>query len=243
MKNAVPSAIIISALLALSVYADEASVPRITVFGTATTEVVPNQMVWSLQVENKGDVLETVAREHTKSVQKVLEFLNQSKVDPKALQTSRMRFSENWEYRANSRVREGYVASTEISFKTTDLELYVHLWLGLAGMPVVSVQSVTYDHTGRIDFQNQTRDKAILAAKEKAAASAKTLGAEIGAPLLLEEVLSPSEGWQMTFENNLRNTNIAAEGGEGRGSPEGLAPGTIPIRIRVKAAFQLLPHK
>ena len=107
------------------------------------------------------------------------------------------------EYRSSSRVREGYVASTEISFKTTDLDLYVHLWLGLADMPVVSVQNVTYDHTKRIDFQNQTREKAILAAKEKATASAKTLGVEIGPPLLLEEDLSASEGWQMIWGNAL----------------------------------------
>ena len=242
MKNSIPLAII-SALLALPVHADEAPFPRITVYGTATTEVVPDQMVWSLRVENKGTALKVVAGEHTKRVQEVLELLKQSKVDPKALQTSRMQFSENWEYRSSSRVREGYVASTEISFKTTDLDLYVRLWLGLADMPVVNVQTVTYDHTKRIDFQNQTREKAIQAAREKATASAKTLGVEIGPPLLLEEDLTPSEGWQMNWGNAVLSNNVRAAGGEGRGPLEALAPGTIPIRIRVKAAFQLLPHK
>ena len=81
MKIAIPSAII-SALLALSVHADEAPFPRITVYGTATTEVVPDQMVWSLRVENKGTVLKAVASEHTKRVQEVLELLKQSKVEP-----------------------------------------------------------------------------------------------------------------------------------------------------------------
>lgn len=242
MKNIVP-AVMIAALLSFSAYADEPPFPRITVFGTATTEVVPDQMVWSLRVENKGPALKAFASEHTKSVQNVLEFLKKSKVDPKALQTSQMQFSENWEYRSSSRVREGYVASTEVSFKTTDLELYTQLWLGLADMPFVSVQSVTYDHTKRIEFQNQTREKAILAAKEKATVSARTLGAEIGEPLLLEEDLSTSEGWQLNPGNAMLNNNLRAGGGEERGSMEALAPGTIPIRIRVKAAFQLLPHK
>jgi uncharacterized protein YggE len=241
MKNLIHS-VMISALLALSVYAEENPIPRVTVYGTATTEVVPDQMVWSLRVENKGSALEAVASEHARSVQKVLEFLKEGKVDPKAIQTSRMQFSENWTYRSNSRVREGYVASTQISFKTRDLERYAQLWLGLADMPVVSVETVTYDHTKRIDFQNQTREKAIVAAKEKAAASARALGAEIGDPLLLEEDLSPSEGWEMNFRNSVLS-NVAAVGGQDRGPLEALAPGTIPIRIRVKAAFQLVPHK
>ena len=107
----------------------------------------------------------------------------------------------------------------------------------------MSVQGVTFDHTKRIEYQNQTREKAILAAKEKAAVSAKTLGVELGAPLLLEEDLSASEGWPMGYNNLLSNGNARAISGESSGPMEALAPGTIPIRIRVKAAFQMLTHK
>ncbi|HYG34312.1 MAG TPA: SIMPL domain-containing protein, partial [Clostridia bacterium] len=210
-----------------------------TVHGTATTEVVPDQMVWSLHIESKGPRLEAVANDQTKMVQKTLEFLQKSKIEPKALQTSRMQFGENWTYSSSSRVRDGYVASTDISFKTTDLERYSELWLGLAEMPAVSIRMVSFDHTKRIEFQNQTREKAILAAKEKAANSAKALGAEIGAPLLLEEDLSPSEGWQPYLQNRLAN-NVAVFNDQDRGAMGSLAPGTIPITIRVKAAFQLV---
>ncbi len=242
MKYAVQT-LVISALLALAVLADEPPFPRISVLGTATTEVVPDQMVWSLRVQNKGPGLGAVASEHTKNVQKVLDLLSKSKVDRKDLQTARMQFAENWEYRSNSRVREGYVATTDISFTTTNLEFYTQLWQGLADTPAVSVQSVLYDHTRRIEFQNQTREKAILAAKQKAMVSARTLGAQIGAPLLLEEDLSPSEGWQMNLNNAVLRNNLRVIGGEEREPAEALAPGTIPIRIRVKAAFQLLPLK
>ena len=240
MKNIISTALI-SGLLVGSVYADETSVPRVTVYGTATTEVVPDQMVWSLQVENKGPALEVVASEHSKRVQKVLEFLKKSNLDTKAIQTSRLEFGENWTYTSSSRVKEGYVATTDISFKTTDLDRYPSLWLGLAEMPAVSVQNVSYDHTKRIDFQNQTREKAILAAMEKATASAKTLGVSIGEPLLLEEDLSQSEGWQMNRQMLAMN-NLRVSGGDERRPVEALAPGTIPITIRVKASFKLLPQ-
>jgi uncharacterized protein YggE len=242
MKNPTLFAMI-GALVALSAAADEAPFPHITVYGTATTEVVPDQMVWSLRVENKGPVLKTVAGEHAKTVQEVLAFLKQSKVESKELQTSRMQFSENWEYRSSSRVREGYTASTAISFKTTDLDLYASLWQGLADMKVVSVQGVTYDHTRRIEIQNETRDKAIRAAKDKARASAGTLGVAIGAPLLLEEDLSASEGWEVNMGAAMLSNARVSVSGEGQGPMAAIAPGTIPIRIRVKAAFQLLPLK
>src|SRR6266481_4837507 len=56
----------ISSLLVIHGFADEIQLPHITVYGTATTEVVPDQMIWSVKVQNKGAVLETVASDHTK---------------------------------------------------------------------------------------------------------------------------------------------------------------------------------
>src|SRR5262245_61715875 len=155
---------LLATLAVSAVFADEVPPPHITVFGTATTDVVPDEMIWSLRAENKGPALESLASEHMKVVQTALDFLKKSKVDEKTIQSSRMEFGENWEYRSSSRMREGYVASTEIVFKITNLELYKTLWLGLAKMSSISVQAVTYDHTKRIDYQNQTRQKAILAA-------------------------------------------------------------------------------
>ena len=208
------------------------------VFGTATTEVVPDPMLWSLRVETKGASLDSVAAEHSSTVESVLEFLKKSKVDQKTLQSSRMDFGENWEYRSSSRVREGYVASTEIAFKLRDFEAYKPLWLGLAKFRAVSVTSVTYDHTRRIEFQNQTRQKAVMAARDKATALAGALGAEIGEALMVEEDLSMSEGWRPQANTMVFNNLRALDAGDQQ-HPAALAPGTIPIIIRVKAAFRL----
>jgi uncharacterized protein YggE len=187
-------------------------------------------MVWSLRVETKGPSLETVVSEHSTTVKK-------SKVDEKTIQASRMEFGENWEYRSDSRVREGYVATTEIAFKLKEFENYKPLWLGLAKIHGVSISAVTYDHTRRIEFQNESRRKAVLAARDKARALAEALGAVIGEPLMIEEDLSPSEGWQ--FQRNTSLNNLRAADAEAQGQSTGLAPGTIPITVRVKAAFRL----
>ena len=148
-----------------------------------------------------------------------------------------MVFGENREYKNQSWVKEGYIASTEISFRTADLAAYKPLWLGLAEISDVTVEGVTYDHSKRIDYQNKTRRKAVLAAKEKAADLAKALGAEIAEPLRIEEDLTVNEGWRPA-DNRLSNS--IEERGTGGAEQESLAPGTIPIRTRVKVTFRLV---
>lgn len=229
----------VGALLLTASLADEIKLPHVTVYGTARTEVTPDEMIWALRVENKGAVLEEVANEHAKHTEALLTFLKAGKVDEKTLQTSRMEFGQNWEYRSNTRIREGYFAATAVTFKIKDFGRYENLWLGLAKMPVVSVESVSYDHSKRIEFRNETRQKAVLAAREKAVTLAKTLGSDIAEPLSLEEDLQTSEGWSANLAaNNVANVKPGSD--EAELGSAGLSLGTIPITARVKASFRLV---
>jgi len=218
--------------------AEETQLPHITVYGTATTEVAPDEMIWNVEVRNKNLALETAAAEHGKTVQSVLSLLKASKLDSKTIQTSQMEFGVNQEYISGSWTKSGYYAKTDVSFTVTNLELYEKLWLGLAGIQGVSVQNISYDHSKRIDYRNETRRKALQAAKDKAGEMAKVLGAEIGEPLLVEEDLSVNEGWWIG--QNYVGNNLQTVGNAKPEAPEQLSPGTIPIRARVKVSFRLL---
>ena len=59
-----------------------------------------------------------------------------------------------------------------------------------------------------------------------------------GVSLLVEEEISVSEGWQRNRANLVVNNLRTLDGAE-TGKSESLAPGTIPITMRVKAAFRL----
>lgn len=217
---------------------DKEAPPHVTVYGTATTEVVPDQMNWAVRIQTRGLKLSTVAEEHDKSVQNVLFLLKNSKLAKTNIQTSAMQFGENWEYRNNERFRNGYIATTYVSFKLNDFDRYKTLWLALADMPSVSVDSVTFDHTKRIEYQNETRQKAIKAAKEKAVALAEAIGSEVGEPLFIEEEQSEIIRPVLNFAMMRNRTEAAAE----PESDESLAPGTIPIKARVHASFRLLTN-
>ena len=222
-------------VLGAGIPAGDIDLPHITVSGTATTEVTPDQMVWSLKIQNKGASLEGVAGQHTDIVNRVLQFLKQTEVEEKTLQTSWMRFGENRVYRNRSRVKEGYYASTTLSFKGGDLKKYKTLWIGLSRIEHVSVQGVRYDHSKRIQHQDETRAKALLAAKHKAVNMARILNSRVGEPLAIEEDLTLSEGRVApSFSNVAVNAGAAGTAGDG------MAPGKIPIRIRVKATFRLI---
>lgn len=228
-------------LLSSAVIAQEApgiTSPHITVTGTAVTEVVPDRLLWSLALKNTGPELPQVAGSHSSLLGTLLKILKDLGIDPAAVQTSQMEFGENRVYRNHEHVKEGYYASTSISFKLADISKYKEVWLRLASVSDLSVTSVTYDHSKRIDLQKETRTKALLAAKEKAAAMAGALDTKIG------EVLSIREDAEVSpfpaYGNRLTTANVVqspAGGADEGGAP--IAPGTIPIRSRTVVAFQL----
>jgi uncharacterized protein len=223
--------------LVTSAFAHEIELPNITVYGTSTIKITPDKMIWTLNIQNEGAELKAVAKNHTEIVQSVLSFLKGSSINKDDIQTAMMEFGENWEYKSKSRVKEGYFASTNISFSNLELEKYNKLWIGLSEISGVSVQGVYYDHTKRIEFQNECRIKAILEAKKKAKALAESVGSEIGEPILILEDLSVNEGWQRNVTSNLVQNS-----GDGDRPDETLSPGTIPIRMRVKVSFRLITH-
>lgn len=210
--------------------AQDIKLPHITVFGTAVTEIVPDKMLWNIRVMNKDLRLENVTKTHTETVSDVIKFLQKNGIG-EDLQTSRMQFGENWVYRQNTRVKEGYFAQTTITFSMTDFNVYRDLWLGLSRFESVSIDNVEYDHTERIGYQNETRIKALHAAKEKAEILAESIGSRIAEPLLIEE-----EGGDYM----LSRSNVAEFSLDASGPSSSISPGLIPIRMRIKASFRLV---
>ncbi|HAA88316.1 MAG TPA: hypothetical protein DCE22_08660 [Verrucomicrobiales bacterium] len=206
--------------------------PHVTVYGTATTSVAIDQMDWKIRISNKEPSLEEVAKAHSSTVQSVLDFLMENELPEHCIQTSGMEFGENFvSSKLKGRVRDGYQASSSIKFKVTDLSKYKDLWSGISRMKNVSLNGITYDNSKRIKHQNETRKKALLAAKEKAETLAITLDSEIGKPLFIEE---ERFGYSRNNFNNVYATNEQAV------INDTFAPGQIPITVQIKASFSLV---
>lgn len=241
MKLTYWSILAIALLLAVSeARSEEIDAPHIAVYGTATIQATPNQMKWLLNVRNINPTSAGVAEVHGVTVAKVLDFLKLNKIAEETIQTSRMQLSENsiWNPSIQKSVQDGYAASTDVQFTLVEFAGYSSIWMGLSTISGVRVTNVLLDHSDRIKFQNEARAQAVLAARDKAKAIAGTLGAKIGQPLIVEEDLSATEGYQLQTTNILLNSEVRLSGSSAGGDQ--VAPGTIPIRARVKATFRLL---
>jgi uncharacterized protein YggE len=147
--------------------------------------------------------------------------------------------------RNSETVRDGFIASTQIQFILADFSKYASIWMGIAGIDGVRVNSVYLENSDRIKYQNEARAKAVLAAKDKAKAIADTLGVNITRPLSIEEDISISEGYRRLLAETgspvygVASNNVSFENVSSSTIDQSVAPGSIPIRSRVKATFGL----
>lgn len=228
-----------SFVLCLNASAEAAfDVPHVSVYGTATTEVIPDLMHWRVEVRTQGKEVAGVAAEHDRNVAAVLSFLKREEIDEKKTQTSRLQLNEHFEYQRGTRIKNGYIASTSVAFESEAKdELYRALWTGLSQLKAVTVNGATFDSSERIPLQEKTRLAALTAARTKARSLATELGGNIGQPLLIEEERSSAVD-QRSLVNNVRMQRVAADAAAPQSS---LSLGTIAIEMRIKAVFGLLP--
>lgn len=208
--------------------ASDLETPQITVYGTAITKVTPDTMKWNMSVFDYDADIQNVAEKHSKTVSNLLAFLRRENINAKEIQTNDIQFGEHTVTKDGNKVKEGYYARTDVTFIITDFQKYSALWLGLTKSPQYTISGIHYDHSQRIIHQNETRQKALLAAKEKATALAKTLGMELGPPLLIEEQKhSYNRGNLLTIEEY---SDV---------SSTGFSPGKIDIKENMKVIFKL----
>lgn len=220
-------------LFSKTVIAHPEITPHISVAGAAITEVEPDLIYWQLSVKNNAITVEDVAKQHSALVTEVLHFLGKQLIPSEDIQTSNMSFNEKFKYEQRSTIRDGFDASTQITFKLSDTKKYQQLWLGLSKLSNVSIQNVHFDSSDRIAIQNETRIKALLAAKEKATVLAKSLNVDIGDPILIEEHSSTpinNSSMRMKSFGNMEAASI---------SNSSLALGKISIKMTVNAKFEL----
>jgi len=227
--------LILGLTVSLAARATDMPVPHVTVFGTAVTEAKPDLLRWHLTISNIGPDIGAVAKKHSENVAIVLRTLAQEGIPAEDMQTAAMQLAEHREYQANSWVKDGYVASTAVSFTLKELSRYGQLWLHLAELGGVSVDVAAWDVSNRIALQNSTRLDALKNAKAKAEQMATALGARIGERWSIDEIeIDASWGSPRLMTNSV----MAAQPQDGDGA-SAIAPGTIPIRIRVQVAFRI----
>lgn len=238
MRTQLLAILLTSLLQANSLFAEDAKLSgrTITVTGTATTEIAPDTVLISLSIRTVRDNAAQVADVHVSDIKRTVETIDRLGVPTKDVITSDMQFGENRVYKANEWIRQGFVASSEMTVKVRDLKQYIPIWKGLAGLDGVSVGGIRFDHSKRIEILGETRTKAVAVAKTKAISLANVYEMKIGKPVSITE--EPDADRSLSrFQSNSQSNRLH------QGDPESTtgSGGKIQIKARFTIVFELIP--
>ncbi len=210
------------------------STPSIAVRGVFMNKVAPDQMLWAVSIKTIDSDLVKAAEIQDARVKQLIAYLADSaKIDRGEISTNHVQLSENRVRKGNDYVYEGYEARTQIGFLVTDLTMYQDLWVGLAKLSGISIDSVVLSSSNATEHRDAARLQAIASARGKAEKMAEALGMKIGKPLSIVEDPSSSRSSYGDYDNGVSVHNISGSGG-------GLAVGRLEIRAKVDITFELL---
>ena len=190
--------------------ADEPPMPTVTVTGTATVNVVPDEAVLTVSLESRDKNLDSAVTDNGTKMKAVIEFLKQSGVEDKFIRTQVINIrpiypdrSKGWKP-AQQAVQQvlpmpntkpndeefsqikpiGYSVSRQLAITIRKLDSFESVYRGLISRGVNVVSGIKFQTTELRKHKDDARLKAIRAAREKATALASELGAKLVADRL-----------------------------------------------------------
>lgn len=215
--------------------AEDKPVRSISVSGTVETKAAPDRITWQISLTATDPSLtnaKTRSDGQAKAVVALQEKLGIAKGD---LQTGPVSVSR--EYERDQRGQRGnfkhFVVSRSITIRERDLKRfddYLTTLLASTDMEVF----MNYESSRIQEIRAETRLKALKAAKDKAAAMAEALGANLGKVLTINEH-SSAEPWR----SPLSNANFIQGTPPADLATETFVPGSISVPVTVYVTFEL----
>lgn len=206
--------------------------PRlISVTGTAETHVAPDEVVLTVGIQGRDRDLAVAKSQHDSLVKKVLAEARDASIEAKYVQTSSMQINAVYSVERVPRFL-AYEITQTIQVTLKDLSRYESLVSRLIEGGVNRIDSVEFRVSESRKYKDETRLKAIRAAKEKATAMAAELGQTVGKPWEINE--DPE-----TNSYLYANTRMGAEAWDAKPNEPTVAPGQVTIRSSVRVSFML----
>ena len=217
-------------------------IPSISVNGQAEVMVVPDQVLFTLTVENLKLDLSAARQETEADVKKVFALAQSYKIPPQNVQTYYIRVSERYEKEENNKpaLFKGYAVSQTIVILLPDISRFESLFSELLTSGISDVSSVDFRLSKPRQYMDQARSLALKAAREKAVAMAGDLGQKVGNPLSITEAGTDiSSAYESssgsTYSNNI-TTSVSDSVPDNKTS---VAPGMMSVTARVKVIFAI----
>jgi uncharacterized protein YggE len=212
--------------------------PTISVSGVAEIFVVPDEAVFSLEVEKINMDVQIAKEENDQSVAQILALAKKFDIKSKDIKTDFISVTKKYEFvgRGDARKREftGFAVSKTVIVKLRDLKKFEEFFSEVLKTGLSEIRRISLDNSESQKYKEEAREKAMIAAKKKAEAMARALGQTIGKAVEIQETNSSIINRYANITAN--TTSSFGNTGDGSGT---FSAGTISIKIQVGVKFQL----
>jgi uncharacterized protein len=214
--------------------------PLITVTGQAEVRVPPDEVLFTLAVENVDKDMLVANRKTDDSVKQILAIARKHNVKPEDVQTSQISIQPKYntddlpydERNRTKRVLIGYEVSKTVAVRLRDISRFDVMLADILTAGITRLSNLEFRDSQIRKHRDEARRMAIRAAKEKATLLAGEIGQAIGPAYSITETsrdVVPRAAMQ----------NVSSDAGGAAESESALAPGTLSVTAQVTVRFRL----
>lgn len=215
--------------------------PLITVTGQAEVRVPPDEVLFTLAVENVDKDMVVASQKTDESVRQILAIARSSGVKPEDVQTSHISIqpkynTDDLSYEERNRVKRvliGYEVSKTIAIRLRDISRFDQLLAEVLKAGITRLSNLEFRDSQIRKHRDEARRMAIRAAKEKATLLAGEIGQSIGPAYSITESSGPD------YSRTATQNNFSIEGAAASSSDSAVAPGSISVTAQVTVRFRL----
>ena len=216
--------------------------PLITVTGQAEVRVPPDEVLFTLAVENVDRDMMVANKKTDDSVKQVLAIARKNNVKPEDVQTSQISVqpkynTDDMPYDERNKVKRvliGYAVSKTIAIRLRDISRFDELLADVLKAGITSLSNLQFMDSQIRKHRDQARVMAIRAAQEKARLLTGEIGQSIGPAYSITETSNDYGRASATYQNA-----TTTAGGEASDSESAIAPGSLSITAQVTVRFRL----
>lgn len=205
--------------------------PFVSVTGEGIVKVIPDQVIVNVRVENDGDSATLVKAKNDATINSVLKYCKQMKIDNKDVQTAYIRLNKNYDY---NKKKYKYTANQSLAIKLRKLSDYERLMQGLLESGINRIDGVNFKSSKMDSYLSDARKKAVENAKKKATEYTNVLNQKVGKAISISET-SYSNPQPVDFRNKVELRSMASSDS----NSETISIGELLVTAKVNITFQL----
>ena len=201
----------------LSVRAEEAQPPMITVTGTGTVEAAPDIATLSIGVTSQGDTAAAALSANSTALEAVMARLTAAGIEARDMQTSNLSINPNWTGYDSASVTgpviSGYVATNMLTIRVRQLDGLGAVLDAAVADGANTLNGLSFGLADPEPALNEARKEAVADARARAELLATAAGVKLGGILSISETQAYSEPVPM-FRADASAAPVPVAGGE-----------------------------